>query len=129
MYFDFAVPILHDTFLTISTVMHYLDLAWIAQSEPMEMGFGRAENKEESFGGLRILAHWILFPKGYTLDIGDRDMTRFCGIDASTPKALIKSSEFSSVANSDTPIIINNQQIKRLKLIIFVLLIPYFLSK
>ena len=38
MYFDFAVPILHVTFLAVSTVMHYARQLDYTKVKPIEMG-------------------------------------------------------------------------------------------
>ena len=57
MYFDFAVPILHVTFLAVSTVMHYARQLGLHKSETYRDGFGRAENKKNPLVVLRIFAH------------------------------------------------------------------------
>ena len=118
MYFDFAVPILHVTFLAVSTVMHYARQLGLHKSETYrEMGLEEQRTRRILWWFCEYLHIEYCFQKGYDLDIGDQDMTSFSGDDAST-KALIKSNWnlIQSTKNSDTPIdALTTNQIKETK--------------
>lgn len=106
MYFDFAVPILHATFLAVSTVMHYARQLGLHRSEAYrEMGLEEQRTRRILWWFCEYLHIQYCFEKGYALDIGDEDMMSFSGDDATT-KALIKSNWnlIQSAKNSDTPI-------------------------